>query len=85
MSFQTALWMLYNGELSTIQYHTKLLISYSFFHEHYWPVVYRERDVGFLLDRGVSHLVLLQYAHKPGEFTKTGQLLWYSYYFRYIR
>ncbi|KAI9598472.1 hypothetical protein BDF19DRAFT_432618 [Syncephalis fuscata] len=36
-----------------------------FFHEHYWPVAYRERDVGFLLDHGLQHLVLLQYSHKP--------------------
>ncbi|RKP06850.1 hypothetical protein THASP1DRAFT_31336 [Thamnocephalis sphaerospora] len=25
-----------------------------FFHEHYWPVAYRERDVDFLLDHGMA-------------------------------
>lgn len=39
------------------------------FDAHGWPVRYRLTSaeiVAFLLDRGVGHLVLLHYAHKPG-------------------
>lgn len=39
------------------------------FDEHGWSVRYRltsEELVRFLLDRGVEHLVLLHYAHRPG-------------------
>ena len=39
------------------------------FDEHGWPVRYRlssEGLIAFLLDRGVEHLVLLHYAHRPG-------------------
>jgi predicted TIM-barrel fold metal-dependent hydrolase len=41
----------------------------TWFDEHGWPVRYRlsSRDlVDFLLSRGVAHLVLLHYAHRPG-------------------
>lgn len=39
------------------------------FDEHGWPVRYRlssEELIDFLLARGVEHLVLLHYAHRPG-------------------
>ncbi len=39
------------------------------FDVHGWPVRYRMTSpelIRFLLDRGVSHLVLLHYAHRPG-------------------
>ncbi|WP_459941275.1 amidohydrolase family protein [Deferrisoma palaeochoriense] len=41
----------------------------SWFDAHGWPIRYRltaADAVRFLLDRGVEHLVLLQYAHRPG-------------------
>ncbi|RUP46144.1 amidohydrolase family protein [Jimgerdemannia flammicorona] len=41
-----------------------------FFDQHYWPVVYKDAyadsQVDFLIDQGVRHVVLLQYAHKDG-------------------
>ncbi|OZJ03541.1 hypothetical protein BZG36_04175 [Bifiguratus adelaidae] len=41
-----------------------------FFEQHYWPVVYKQTyehsQVDILIDRGVHHVVLLQYAHKNG-------------------
>lgn len=39
------------------------------FDEHGWPIRYRltsEEGIGFLLARGVEHVVLLHYAHRPG-------------------
>lgn len=42
---------------------------WSWFEENAWPIRYRlsSSDVlGYLLSRGVSHVVALQYAHKPG-------------------
>lgn len=39
------------------------------FDSHGWPVRYpmtSDQLIGFLLDRGVDHLVLLHYAHRPG-------------------
>ncbi|MFO7931464.1 MAG: amidohydrolase family protein [Desulfosalsimonas sp.] len=39
------------------------------FDTHAWPVRYRmsaQDLISFLLDRGVAHVVALQYAHKPG-------------------
>ena len=39
------------------------------FDEHGWPVRYRmgsEELIAFLLQRGIEHLVLLHYAHRPG-------------------
>ena len=39
------------------------------FEEYGWPIRYRLSSktlIGFLLARGVSHVVALQYAHKPG-------------------
>jgi predicted TIM-barrel fold metal-dependent hydrolase len=39
------------------------------FDTHGWPIRYKlhsDEVIRFLLDRGVSHLVLLHYAHKPG-------------------
>jgi uncharacterized protein len=39
------------------------------FDEHGWPIRYRftsEDLISFLLDRGIEHLVLLSYAHRPG-------------------
>lgn len=42
---------------------------WKWFDEHGWPVRYQissEELLGFLFDRGVSHVVALQYAHKPG-------------------
>ena len=39
------------------------------FADHAWPIRYQLRStevVEFLLDRGVAHIVALQYAHKPG-------------------
>lgn len=41
----------------------------SWFDVHGWPIRHRltaADAVRFLLDRGVAHLVLLQYAHRPG-------------------
>ncbi|MCP4023444.1 MAG: amidohydrolase family protein, partial [Desulfobacteraceae bacterium] len=42
---------------------------WSWFDEHAWPIRYRMESghlISFLLDRGLDHIVLLQYAHKPG-------------------
>ncbi|MCF8110931.1 MAG: amidohydrolase [Desulfobacteraceae bacterium] len=42
---------------------------WKWFDTHAWPVRYRmnARDlIGFLLERGISHVIALQYAHKPG-------------------
>ncbi|MBA4369515.1 MAG: amidohydrolase [Desulfobacterium sp.] len=42
---------------------------WKWFDEYGWPVRYRissEEIVHFLLERGVAHVVALQYAHKPG-------------------
>lgn len=39
------------------------------FAEHGWPIRYQMTSsevVGFLLSRGISHIVAFQYAHKPG-------------------
>ena len=39
------------------------------FDRHAWPIRYRLRSpeiVAFLLERGVEHVVALQYAHRPG-------------------
>lgn len=41
----------------------------NWFDAHAWQIRYRDssRDlIAFLLDRGISHVVALQYAHKPG-------------------
>lgn len=41
----------------------------SWFDEHGWPIRYRQSaqsGLQFLIDHGVSHIVALQYAHKPG-------------------
>jgi len=41
----------------------------SWFHEHGWPVRYpltSKELIEYLLSRGVAHLVLLHYAHRPG-------------------
>lgn len=41
-----------------------------FFDSYYWPVIYKDAytdsQVDLLLDRGIQHVVLLQYAHKDG-------------------
>jgi predicted TIM-barrel fold metal-dependent hydrolase len=42
---------------------------WAWFDENAWPVRYRLSSsavLGYLLSRGVSHVVALQYAHKPG-------------------
>ncbi|MBU2498760.1 MAG: amidohydrolase [Proteobacteria bacterium] len=42
---------------------------WSWFDENAWPIRYRlstSRLLGLLLSRGVSHVIALQYAHKPG-------------------
>ncbi|MFH1480154.1 MAG: amidohydrolase family protein [Pseudomonadota bacterium] len=42
---------------------------WTWFDENAWPVRYRlttSRVLGHLLSRGVSHVIALQYAHKPG-------------------
>jgi len=42
---------------------------WSWFDRHAWPIRYRLQAsdvIAFLLSRGVAHLVVLQYAHKPG-------------------
>ncbi|MFW6011008.1 MAG: amidohydrolase family protein [Desulfosalsimonas sp.] len=42
---------------------------WKWFDTHAWPVRYRmdARDlIGFLFERGISHVIALQYAHKPG-------------------
>ncbi len=41
----------------------------NWFDQHGWPVRYRlgsEALIAFLLQRGIEHLVLLHYAHRPG-------------------
>ncbi len=42
---------------------------HEWFDRHAWPIRYRMRSpeiVAFLLERGVEHVVALQYAHRPG-------------------
>ncbi len=42
---------------------------WTWFDENAWPIRYRlttSRVLGHLLSRGVSHVIALQYAHKPG-------------------
>ncbi len=42
---------------------------WSWFERYAWPIRYQlqaSEVIDFLLTRGVSHLVALQYAHKPG-------------------
>lgn len=42
---------------------------WSWFDQHAWKIRYRMQSsqlIQYLLDRGVSHVVALQYAHKPG-------------------
>ena len=42
---------------------------WAWFDENAWPIRYRlttSRVLGHLLSRGVSHVIALQYAHKPG-------------------
>ena len=42
---------------------------WSWFNENAWPIRYRlatSSVLGHLLSRGVSHIIALQYAHKPG-------------------
>jgi uncharacterized protein len=46
------------------------------FAEHGWPIRYQMTSsevVGFLLSRGISHIVAFQYAHKPGIASEGGQ------------
>ena len=51
---------------------------WKWFDEYGWPVRYQinsEKLLGFLFDRGVSHVVALQYAHKPGIATDLNRFM----------
>jgi predicted TIM-barrel fold metal-dependent hydrolase len=42
---------------------------WNWFEQHAWPIRYKKRSgdlIQYLLSRGISHVVALQYAHKPG-------------------